>query len=146
MMLTGDNMETEDRKISATEYFSKGYNCAESILKGMGYESNIATAFGAGISRKGYTCGVVTGGILVINLRHGRKSEKEDREKAYKVGLEYINRFEKEFGSVMCYDLIGCDFRTAEGQKRYKDLNLANERCKKYVEKAIEILQSIDQK
>lgn len=136
-------METEDRVNSAINYFKEGYNCAESILEAMDYEPNIATAFGAGISRKGSICGAVTGGILVINLKYGRNSAKEDKEKAYKVALEYIDEFEKEFGGILCHDLIECDLRTSEGQKKYKDLNLSDERCKKFIGKAIETLQKI---
>lgn len=136
-------MEIENRVNKAIYHFKEGYNCAECILKAMDHESNMATAFGAGISRKGSICGAITGGILVINLKYGRKSAKEDKEKAYRVALEYINEFEKEFGNIMCYDLIGCDLRTSEGQKRYKDLNLSDEKCKKFIRKAIEILQTI---
>jgi C_GCAxxG_C_C family probable redox protein len=136
-------MEIEDRVNNTINHFKEGYNCAESILKGMDYEPNIATAFGAGLSRKGSVCGAITGGILVINLKYGRKSAKEDKEKAYKVALEYINEFEKEFGNIMCYDLIGCDLKTSDGQKRYKDLNLFDEKCKKFVGRAIEMLQTI---
>lgn len=139
-------METENRVDKAICHFKEGYNCAESILKAMDYECDIATAFGAGISRKGYICGAVTGGILVINLRYGRKSAKEDKEKAYNMALEYVNKFEKEFRNTMCYELIGCNLRTPEGQKRYKDLNLSDEKCKKYIRKAIEILQSMDER
>lgn len=136
-------MKIEDRTNRAIYHFKEGYNCAESILKAMDHESDIATAFGAGISRKGSVCGAVTGGILVINLKYGRKSAKEDKEKAYKVALEYINEFEKEFGNITCYDLIECDLRTSEGQKKFKDLNLSDEKCKKFIGKAIEILQTI---
>lgn len=138
-----NNMETEDRVDNSIKYFKEGYNCAESILKAMGHEPNIATAFGAGISRKGSVCGAITGGILVINLKYGRNSAKEDKEKVYKVALEYIDEFEKEFGCIICYDLIGCDLKTSDGQKRYKDLNLFDEKCQKFVRRTIEMLQAI---
>ncbi len=51
--------------------------------------------------------------------------------------------FEKEFGNIMCYDLIECDLKTSDGQKRYKDLNLFDEKCKKFVGRTIEMLQTI---
>ena len=136
-------MEIEDRTNRAISYFKEGYNCAECILKAMDQESNIATAFGAGISRKGSICGAITGGILVINLKYGRKSAKEDKEIAYKVALDYINEFEKEFDNITCYDLIECDLRTSEGQKKYKQLDISDNKCKKFIIKAIGILHTV---
>ncbi len=140
VVMQGNEKELEDRVNKAISFFKEGYNCAESILKAMDYAPNIATAFGAGISRKGSVCGAIAGGILVINLKYGRNSAKEDKEKVYNAALEYIDEFEEEFGNIMCYDLIECDLRTPECQKKYKDQNLSDEECKKFIGKTIEIL------
>ena len=137
----------EDLSKNAASHFSGGYNCAESVLMAMqemwGMEQttpNIATAFGAGIGRKGSVCGAVTGGVLAINLKYGRMNADEDREKSYAPALEFYKKFEKEFGSAICYDLIECDLTTHEGQKKFKETNLSEKKCVKFVEGAIKIL------
>ena len=65
----------------AVSLFNEGFNCAESVLMSMqeflGLEMNptVATGFGADIGRKGSVCGAVTGVILAINLKYGRKKQ-----------------------------------------------------------------------
>ena len=75
----------EEQKLSATmaqatAKFTSGYNCAQSVLWAfrdeVGLEEDVAlklaTGLGAGMGRKQEVCGAVTGGILVLGLRHGR--------------------------------------------------------------------------
>jgi C_GCAxxG_C_C family probable redox protein len=64
----------------ATARFLSGYNCAQAVLDAFRDETGldedlalkIATGLGAGMGRKQEVCGAVTGGILVLGLRHGR--------------------------------------------------------------------------
>ena len=59
----------------AVNYFRSGYICAQAVLTTMQefwqvqapVEPKIASAFGAGIGRRGSLCGALTGGILAIN-------------------------------------------------------------------------------
>jgi len=44
----------------------------------------------------------------------------------------------QEFGSLICYDLIGCDFRTTEGQKRWEQLK--ESKYANFVKGTVEIL------
>jgi len=133
----------------AASYFRSGYNCAESVLMAMqdtwhGQKTpNIATGFGAGIGRKGSVCGAVTGGVLAINLKYGRMKADEDREKSYALASEFCREFEKEFGSVICRDLIGCDLATPQGRKKFKELNLLEEKCTRFVDGAVKILAGL---
>jgi C_GCAxxG_C_C family probable redox protein len=130
----------------AASRFSSGFNCAESVLltlaEHQGVESElfpkIATAFGGGIARSASICGCVTGAIMGIGITHGRMKTTDDRLKAYAVATDFMNAFEKRFGSIICYDLIGCDFRTPEGQKRSKELH--ETRCANFVRGAVEIM------
>ncbi len=130
----------------AASRFLSGFNCAESILltllEHQGVRSplvpKIATPFGGGIARSASICGCVTGAIMGIGAKYGRMQSSEDREKAYSAAASFMNAFEKRFGSLICYDLIGCDFRTSEGRKRFEDLK--ESRCANFVKGAIEIV------
>jgi C_GCAxxG_C_C family probable redox protein len=132
----------------AVSFFKEGFNCAESVLMAMqnylGLEKNpkLATGFGGGIGRKGSVCGAVTGAILAINLKYGRQKLEEDtiKEKAFSKALEFYNRFEDKIGSAICYDIIKCDLTTEEGQKKFKENNLLEEKCFKCVETSVDIL------
>jgi len=130
----------------AASRFLGGFNCAESVLltlaEHQGIESElvprIATPFGGGIARSASICGCVTGAIMGIGLKHGRMETTDDRLKAYTMATAFMNAFEKRFGSIICHDLISCDFRTPEGQKRFEKLH--ESRCTNFVKGAVEIM------
>ncbi|MFQ6075362.1 MAG: C-GCAxxG-C-C family protein [Candidatus Bathyarchaeia archaeon] len=113
----------------------EGFNCAESVLKTVtgvwGYHNSliprIATPFGGGIGRRGLLCGALTGGLMAIGSRFGRDKGGEPRDKAYGPAAEFVKRFEEEFGSLNCYDLIECDLNTPEGRMRQRAIR--QEKC-----------------
>ena len=135
----------------ATEKFREGYNCAQSVLYAHRKELNLdgdtalrlACGFGAGMGRKEEVCGAVSGGILVMGLRHGR-GEKDDRtatETTYTKTRELMDRFQEKHGSVMCRKLLnGCDLTTAEGQNSFNENDLFNRVCIPCVETVMAIL------
>ena len=51
-----------------------------------------------------------------MGMKYGRKDPKDQdsKEKVYKVCYDFSNRFEKEFGSCYCYDLIECHLDNEE--------------------------------
>jgi len=130
----------------AASRFLSGFNCAESVLltlaEHQGVESplvpKIATPFGGGIARSASVCGCVTGALMSVGIKYGRMKETEDRLKAYAVATNFIKAFERRFGSIICYELIGCDFRTPEGHKRFEELR--ESRCANFVKGAVEIM------
>ena len=118
------------------ELFRSGFFCAESVLlaiaESQGIQSDliprIATGFCSGISRSGGMCGAVSGGIMGIGLVAGRNSPAESLEPAYTLVQKLIGTFEKQYGSVNCRQLIGCDLATEAGQRYFMENNLM-ERC-----------------
>jgi C_GCAxxG_C_C family probable redox protein len=76
-------------------------------------------------------CGAVSGAIMGINLMAGRDLPTESIELNYTLTQELISRFEREYGSVNCRKLIGCDLATEEGQRYFMENNLM-ERCLQY--------------
>ena len=132
------------------ELFKSGFFCAESVLSAIaeaqGIQSDlipgIATGFCSGISRTGGMCGAVSGAIMGINLTAGRKSPSESIETSYTLTQEMICRFESEYGSVNCRQLIGCDLATEAGQQYFME-NEIMERCLQYAEGATRMAVSL---
>lgn len=111
-------------KETARKYLAEGYNCAEAILltflQAQGEDPRnvrLATPFGAGIGIRRDLCGILTGGVMVIGLREGRRegNEIEKKKKSYQLAANFYCWFESNFG-VHCSDIIKEKFRghTAE--------------------------------
>ncbi len=106
----------------------------------------IACGLGAGMGRKQEVCGAVTGGILVLGMRHGRgvKDDRSARELTYLKTRELMDQFAEKHGTVICRELLhGCDLTTDEGQKYLKENDFLNEICVPCVQSVVGILESI---
>ena len=138
----------------AANFFKQDYNCAQSVLLTMqeyyGIPKNrliprIATAFGGGIGRRGSLCGALTGAIMAIGLKHGTdKTVLIEKEKAYKIALEFYDQFMRECGSPFCRELIGYDLTNPEELERLRKSNVREEKCSHFVKKAVEILIGLE--
>lgn len=114
------------------ELFRQGLFCAESVLQAVAESQHIkndlipriATGFCSGIARTSRLCGAVAGGILAINMLCGRDDTNTTVESNYLVVRDFMKRFEAEFGSTNCYQLIGCHLDTPDGQAFFKENNL----------------------
>ncbi|NOQ66075.1 MAG: hypothetical protein GQ556_02510 [Desulfobacterales bacterium] len=88
-------------------------------------EDNLLKAFTgleSGVVATGSTCGVVTGGAMGLALSHHDEiTEKGIPAQAGLLTLigDYVNWFEKNFGSSFCRDRSGVDWNTTMGQLRY---------------------------
>ena len=141
---------SENASQRSLELFKSGYFCAESVLSAIaeaqGVQSDlipkIATGFCSGISRTGGLCGAVSGAIMGINIIAGRSSPSESIEPSYTLTQKMISRFEREYGSVNCSQLIGCDLATAAGQQYFVENHLM-ERCLQYAEGATRMAISL---
>jgi C_GCAxxG_C_C family probable redox protein len=138
----------------AREKFSSGYNCTQSILFAFGPDLGldaetalkVATGLGAGIARRGETCGAVTGGILALSLKFGRggQQDRSATETTYRKAEELMTAFERRHGSCTCRVLLDrCDLRMPEGQQRFKDQDLLHKTCVGCVESVAEILTGL---
>jgi C_GCAxxG_C_C family probable redox protein len=139
---------------AATDLFLKGYNCAQSVLYTFKEESGLpestalkmASGFGAGMARKEEVCGAVTGGIMVLGLRHGRGAQdgREATELTYQKTRELMDRFAAKHGSYVCRQLLdGCELTTEAGRQYFKENNLLHSVCKACVQSVVEILEQI---
>jgi C_GCAxxG_C_C family probable redox protein len=139
-------MNKVNENISAKQYFSSGYYCAESVLlalsKKMGIESDLllkmATPFCSGVSRTNGICGAVSGALMAIGLKYGRTSNRDSVEDSYKYAQEFIKLFNEKHGSTNCFELTGCDFTSTEGHEKFNNEN-KEEGCLNFVKDAEEI-------
>lgn len=78
---------------------------------------------------------------MVIGMKFGRTDpkDKDRKERVYEKCYEFWDRFEKEFGSGICYDLTGCHLYIEEERQKW----LASggmEKCADIVKKTANIL------
>ena len=140
-------------KVAAKLLFSKGLNCAQSILAsksditGISVSDSlkIATGFGAGMAMMQKTCGAVTGAYMVIGALHGRVNpdDTDARDKTYKLIEEFNNRFIGLHGSLSCRELLGVDLKTEEGRQEAESQGYFDKKCTQYIEDSERILNDI---
>jgi C_GCAxxG_C_C family probable redox protein len=133
--------------------FSAGFNCAQAVFvpfareHGLGEDDSyrIASAFGAGMGRTQESCGAVTGGLMALGLEYGfvRADDQAQKDIALRRTKEFLAAFKKEFGTVLCKELLKTDLNTAEGQKAHKDLNERELVCVKCVKYAAGIVEGM---
>jgi C_GCAxxG_C_C family probable redox protein len=145
-------MEPAETKISeiAIALFDRNFNCAQSVFAafasqfGMdeGCMLKMASPFGGGVARRGHICGAVTGGLLALGLARGAESPS-DKEAAYRLGQEFMHRFESRHGSILCRVLLDFDISTDAGWQQAREKGLFNTTCPEFVRDAVEIAQDM---
>lgn len=136
----------------AVEYYNNNFNCSQGVFTAfateMGMDERLAlklsTNFGGG-ERKGELCGAVAGALMVLGLRCGH-CDSEDlvgKAKAYEVSAEFMDRFIKKNGSVVCRELLGYDLTKAEDKLLIEEQKLFKTFCPKMVESAAEIVNEM---
>lgn len=134
------------------ELFASGYNCCQTVLvtycENHGLDTQtalkIASCFGGGMA-KGHICGVVTGALMVLGLKHGYLSNEEQEQKqiAKTYAKDFQDAFIKKFGTLHCKELLGYDTSTTEGKSEALKLGLIKEKCPQYIEFTTEYLEEV---
>jgi C_GCAxxG_C_C family probable redox protein len=136
-------------------FFDSGYYCAESVIRSIAGHygadpdllTKVATGFCAGVSRTSGMCGAVSGAIMAIGLIKGRTSPEQPVYPVYILVQRLLDSFAKEFGSINCGHLVGCDLNRPEGQTWFKENDLRS-RCSNFTGQAtrmaLEIISRAD--
>lgn len=113
--------------MEAGNNFKKGFNCCEAIVETFRKEAGVdindnafrlCSGFGGGIGHSANICGALVGCTMVISTLAGRNHPAEKPlGEIYPVSKEFHDRFEKEFGSTMCKDLMPYEFDTRDHLK-----------------------------
>jgi len=134
----------------ALELFDSGFNCAQSVAGafceqfGMDEQlmMKIAGGFGGGI-RCGEVCGAVSGAVMILGLKYGQyvADDKASKQKCYEITSEFMEKYSKRKGTVLCRELLGYDIRDAEARAKYPGRQ--KEVCPKAIEAAVLILEEM---
>lgn len=136
----------------AEKYFSNNFNCSQAVFTTfateMGIEEEVAlkvaTQFGGG-ARKGEMCGAVSGALMVLGLKFGHcnAQDNEEKQKAYHIAEDFMNRFIEEKGTVVCRELLGYDLTKEEDKQKIMELNLFKTTCPEMIRCATAIVEKM---
>ena len=136
----------------ALSYFQDKFHCSQSVLAAYAEELGlteeqvlkIAYCLNSGM-RKGEVCGACSGALLVLGMKYGqsKKEDLESRTRANQKTVEFLEQFERENGSYICNDLLGCDIATTEGIQYAVEHKCFTEVCPKMVASAVKILENM---
>jgi len=134
----------------ALEMFKSGFNCAQAVAgsfnEDLGIDDKvlmkIACGFGGGM-RCGEVCGAVSGAVMVIGLKYGQSDAGDTAAKGncYKITSEYIEKYKKRNGTILCREILGYDVRDA--RDRAKNPGRQKEVCPKAIETAVLLLKEM---
>jgi len=111
----------------AMECWSKGFNCAESVLRGVCFGLGIdlppiakmmATPLGGGMGRAENVCGALSGGVIAIGAVLGRTDHSDDKFRSYMAARDLHDEFLNRFGGTRCSELNFGDFITSHHRRR----------------------------
>jgi C_GCAxxG_C_C family probable redox protein len=134
----------------AVARFRQNFNCAQSVFVafapqlGMdeGQALKLASPFGGGVARRGQTCGAVTGALMALGLAQGADTPA-GKEDTYRMGQEFLQRFESRHATILCRELIDCDISTPEGRQQAREKGAFTTLCPLFVRDAAEIVQAM---
>ena len=123
-MLQLTENEIAARAQQAKDYFTGGYNCAQSVY--MAYAdlfnidtkqaARIAAPLGAGMGRLREVCGACSAGFLVAGLAIpcDDPADMQAKKECYAMVQRLAGRFREQNGSIICRELLGLG-ETKEG-------------------------------
>ncbi len=141
-----------ERKEKAMNNFLEGYNCAQSVV--LAFEDilpiekdqlmKLACSFGGGMGRLREVCGSVSGMFMVLGLLYGYDGPETGKVKAeqYRKVQELAHKFEEEYGSIVCRELLGLSVRHDTPTPEARTAEYYGKRpCKEIIGKAAELLE-----
>ena len=132
----------------AITYGERYHGCAQAVvapfLEILGISDDdflaVASCFAGGCG-KCQICGAVSGGLIILGLRYGRRKLEDGMEvldKSLEIGGELIDRFLAMYETTNCCDLTGFDLGDLEQRKAFMDSKEATEKCAKRIKNVAE--------
>ncbi len=138
-----------DHVKKAVQYYEEGYMCSQAVFAAFAEQFGITekqalqigACFGGGMN-KGEVCGACTGALMVLGMKYGQFDllDAASRAKGSAVAVKFLDEFEKNKGSYVCRDILGCDLRTEEGRNYARSNGLFGTLCPEMVRAAAEIV------
>ena len=143
-----------NRKEKAVDLFKQQFNCAQAVFAAYRQSDRmdeqtalkLATVFGAGVSCTGNgLCGAVTGALLAISMKHGRKDLESIDAKAitYEMGQKFMGEFSGRVGSCTCAEILGMNIGTPENLLKASEMNLFVTKCLPAIRAAADLLETL---
>jgi C_GCAxxG_C_C family probable redox protein len=98
------------------------------------------------MGRQQFTCGAVTGAMMVLGLKYGKalNDSEEKKENTYLKTREFFSEFKKLNGSVNCRELLnGLDLNNPADHRQIIDQKLFDIKCEKCIVDAVNIIEAI---
>ena len=138
---------------TAVQMFEEGYSCSQALLAsfapryGLDRQTalKLASPFGGGMGRLGLNCGAISGALMVIGLHGGRTDPEDDetRDRNDALVREFMDRYRKENGSIMCNDLTGVDISDPEARAAGNEAGTFDRVCPNLVRYAATVVQEL---
>ena len=139
-----------DKEKIAEDLFKQGYNCAQSVLGafhdeiGMSFEEalKLASSFGGGMGRMREVCGAVSSMFMIAGIKKGYISPNDDvtKEKHYALIQNLAEKFKKEYGTIICRELLGEDDNSPVPSKRTEQY-YQERPCENFIKTAAKIIE-----
>ncbi len=140
----------ENSKI-ATQYFKKGYNCAQSVFITYCEKFNIekevglkmSASFGGGMGRLREVCGAVSSMFAILGLEKGYVDFDDDtkKEKHYALIQKAANEFKEKHKSIICRELLGLEDENISPVPTKRTEQYYTKRpCENFIQTACEII------
>ena len=130
----------------AESLFREGFACSQAVLMafapGLGMEERqaalVASAFGGGMARHGWTCGALTGALMALGLHGGHTSAEDTATKdAFYARIQaLVARFEERHGATACRQLAGANMLDAAERQAASDRGVFTTLCPQLVRTA----------
>ena len=141
----------QERAEQAREYFTSGYNCAQSVF--LAYQditgidevlaATISAPFGGGMGRLREVCGAVSGMTMVAGFiaPNSQPNDNENKKNCYATVQALAEEFRAENGSIVCRELLNGTGATSGGQPEARTDEYYKKRpCAEIVKLAVRIL------
>ncbi len=141
-----------EKSQKAKEIFNYRNNCAQAVLSvfadDIGIDEKTALALTLGMSggfKSREVCGAVAAAVMVIGAKCSDYSDDIIEQKNYctQKTHEFMDKFKKANGSIICADLITRDFYSSDEQEQKVAYEQVNEICPNVVEDAAAILDEM---
>ena len=130
----------------AEALFREGFSCSQSVLMafapGLGIDERqaalVASAFGGGMARHGWTCGALTGALMVMGLHAGHTTAEDTATKdaLYARVQALVARFEEGHGATACRQLTGAYLLDPAERQAASDRGVFTTQCPQFVRTA----------
>lgn len=126
-------------------YGPEFHGCAQvvagTLMEILGISNDLvlmATSCFAGGAKRCLACGALSGGLMVLGMKYGRRNLEdgaEAQEESLEPAMELVDRFMNKYNTTNCCELTGFDFRDPDQFQLFIDSPEANRKCAERISK-----------